>query len=112
MPGPGGHGLHGLAAAVLRGYSEVVHKERLAAAEERGGRVFKLRRLDRPVIDRPTRATDRGDAVHFQTVRCPFEEGDPVCEGGMIKTQSHIQVAVRDRACIASRIYPVSRREG
>ena len=73
-----------------------------------GGREFKLRRLDRLVVDRLTTATDGPDGVHFQTVRCPFEEGDPVYDGGMIKTQSHIQIAVRDRDCIPGRVYQVN----
>ena len=77
-----------------------------------GGREFKLRKLDRLVIDRLTRATDRADGVHYQTVRCPFEEGDPVYDGGMIKAQSHVQIAVRDKRCIASRIYRVGREGG
>ncbi len=77
-----------------------------------GGREFKLRKLDRLVIDRLTRATDRADGVHYQTVRCPFEEGDPVYGGAMIRAQSHVQIAVRDKRCIASRIYRVDREGG
>lgn len=71
------------------------------------GKDQKLRRLDRLVIDRLNEASDLPTGPYFQTVRCPFEEGDPVYPGGMIKTQSHIQIAVRDRNCIASRIYLV-----
>ena len=48
----------------------------------------------------------------FQTVRCPFEEGPPVYDGALIKTQSHVQIAVRDRACISSRVYPVGPQGG
>jgi hypothetical protein len=74
---------------------------------QNGGRDFKLRRLDRLVVDRLTNNADRGAGVFFQTVRCPFEEGPAVYPGGMIRSQSHVQVVVRDRACIGSPIYPV-----
>lgn len=38
--------------------------------------------------------------IDFQTVRCPFLEGDPAFPGSRIRRESHIQIAVRDRACI------------
>ncbi len=75
------------------------------------GKEFKLRRLDRVVIDRLTRATDKPNGAHYQTVRCPFEEGDPVYPGAMIRSQSHIQIAVRDNSCIVSRVFPVEAME-
>ena len=75
------------------------------------GREQKLRRLDRLVIDRLIDASaDRG--IVYQTVRCPFEEGEPVYSGGMIKEQSHVQIAVRDKTCLSSRIFLVDPREG
>jgi hypothetical protein len=46
--------------------------------------------------------------ISYQTVRCPFEEGEQVYHGGMIRDQSHIQIAVRDKSCISSRIYLVN----
>jgi hypothetical protein len=68
------------------------------------GNEQKLRRLDRLVIDNLIEAAAiRG--ISYQTVRCPFEEGSPVYPGGMIREQSHIQIAVRDKSCISSRIY-------
>jgi len=78
-----------------------------------GGRDFKLRRLDRVVIGHFTTTADRpGGYLHYQTVRCPFEEGEPVYEGAMIKTQSHIQIAVRDRRCLGPEVYPVGSEGG
>jgi hypothetical protein len=70
----------------------------------------KLRKLDKAVIDI---LTERADATGtaFQTVRCPFEEGDSVYPGGMIKEQSHIQIVVRDPACISSPIFLVDPME-
>ena len=35
-------------------------------------------------------------AFGYQTVRCPFEEGDDAFPGSMLKTQTHIQISVRD----------------
>ena len=84
-----------------------LYKDRGWPLPKNEGRELKLRRLDRLVIDRLTRATDGENSVHFQTVRCPFEEGNPVYPGGMIRSQSHIQIAVRDKACIASRVFLV-----
>jgi len=36
----------------------------------------------------------------FQTVRAAVWEGPDIYEGAMIREQSHIQIAVRDRSCI------------
>jgi hypothetical protein len=40
------------------------------------------------------------DTPRYQTVRCAFEEGDDTFPGSMLKTETHIQVAVRDPSCI------------
>jgi len=40
------------------------------------------------------------DGIHFQTVRCPFLEGEPAYPGSGIYRESHIQIAVRDKRCI------------
>jgi hypothetical protein len=36
----------------------------------------------------------------FDTVRCGFVEGPPAYEGSRIQCQSHVQIAVRNPACI------------
>lgn len=38
--------------------------------------------------------------VRFQTVRGAFEEGRPLFPGSAIRSESHIQIAVRDVQCI------------
>lgn len=43
----------------------------------------------------------------YQTVRCAFVEGVPVYNGMEIMTESHIQVAVRDPACILGVFRPL-----
>jgi hypothetical protein len=40
------------------------------------------------------------DGIAFQTVRCPFLEGRPAFPSSGIRRESHIQLAVRDRAAI------------
>jgi hypothetical protein len=40
------------------------------------------------------------EAKRFQTVRCPFLEGSPACPGSRILRESHVQLVVRDRACM------------
>jgi len=39
-------------------------------------------------------------AVRYQTVRCAFAEGPPSYDGSMIYRETHVQVAVRDKACV------------
>ena len=36
----------------------------------------------------------------YDTVRCGFTEGPPAYEGGGIQCQTHVQIAVRNPACI------------
>ena len=70
------------------------------------GRDWNRRELDCLIVDRFMDATDNeliGDgetAFGYQTVRCPFEEGDEAFPGSMLKTQTHIQISVRDPTCI------------
>jgi len=101
-------------ALLRRAYEDTVRVYESSGARlpRNGGREFKLRKLDRLVVDRLTEITDPPGGVYYQTVRCPFEEGDPAYEGAMIKAQSHVQVAVRDKACIASRIFLVGSEGG
>ena len=43
------------------------------------------------------------EGILFQTVRGVFEEGRPLFPGSAIRTQSHIQIAVRDVRCLRIR---------
>lgn len=60
---------------------------------------FKLRRLDRTVLNWYLRVSDRG-GERYDTVRCGFPEGIPVYPGSGILTQTHIQLTVRNPGCI------------
>jgi hypothetical protein len=65
------------------------------------GRDWKRRRLDCLVLDRLMEA----EAGQFQTVRCPFEEGEEAFPGSMLRTQTHIKLAVREVRCFVSDVY-------
>jgi hypothetical protein len=72
-----------------------------------------LRRLDCLVINElvaalaaPVADDPKAEAVRIQTVRGAFEEGDEAFPGSMLRTQTHIQVAVRDAACILGVFLP------
>ncbi len=59
----------------------------------------KARRLDCAVLNWYfTWLAERGET--FDTVRCGFVEGEPAFEGSGIFRQSHIQLAVRNPACL------------
>ncbi|WP_425617292.1 hypothetical protein NA78x_000966 [Anatilimnocola sp. NA78] len=58
-----------------------------------------LRDLDRLVIDRFVAKMESVDGlaiIKFDTVCAPFEEGDPIFPGSLIRDQSHVQIAVRN----------------
>jgi hypothetical protein len=60
----------------------------------------KRRELDQLVINELVAQADAQIGA-FQSVRCPFLEGEPAFPGSAILRESHIQIAVRDRDCIA-----------
>jgi len=74
-----------------------------------GDKDKKARRLDCLVLNHRMAILDRG-GLEYQTVRCPFEEGEAAFPGGNIKVQSHVQIAVRDLACLVPRVYMIPRR--
>lgn len=45
----------------------------------------------------------------YDTVRCGFVEGPPAYEGSGIHLQSHVQIAVRNQACILGVFHPTLR---
>jgi hypothetical protein len=56
--------------------------------------------LDCLVINRIIALGDHAPGRAFQTVRCPFLEGEPAFPGSGILRESHIQVSVIDTSCI------------
>ena len=68
-----------------------------------------LRHLDCAVINYALASMDRrslGGGPFFQTVRGVFVEGPPAFPGAGIHIKSHVQVAVRDPACILGYFLP------
>ncbi|PWU17914.1 MAG: hypothetical protein C5B50_10330 [Verrucomicrobia bacterium] len=65
----------------------------------RGDRVLRFR--DCAVIDFTLEGLARTQGIVYQTVRGVFVEGRPAFPGSKIALKSHIQIAVRDPACLA-----------
>jgi len=79
-------------------------KNRDAAASRRGDKL--LRFLDCAVIDYTVSRLAETERISYQTVRGVFLEGGPAFPGSQIALKSHIQIAVRDRKCLAEFFRP------
>jgi hypothetical protein len=79
-------------------------QNRDVAKSRRGDRV--LRFLDCALIDYAVSSVAAVERIQFQTVRGVFLEGEPAFPGSKIALKSHIQIAVRDLACIVSLFQP------
>ena len=73
------------------------------------GRDRKARRLDCLVLNHLMTILDSGGGVQYQTIRCPFEEGEAAFPDGNIRVQSHVQIAVRDLSCLSPKVHRVRR---
>lgn len=65
----------------------------------------KLRRLDCSVLNYYLES-QRGRGIAFDSVRCGFAEGDRAFPGSGIFRETHIQIAVRNPACIVGVFRP------
>lgn len=72
---------------------------------------LKLRNLDCAVINAYLIAVEN-DGERFDTVRCGFIEGEPIYPGAMIHQETHIQIAVRNPACILGVFRPLYKLDG
>ncbi len=72
----------------------------------------KHRDLDCLVINTLARRAETEEGIRYQTVRCPFLEGDPAFPGSGILRESHVQIAVRDKHCILGVFRPTFPAEG
>ncbi|MDR0381745.1 MAG: hypothetical protein LBH86_07130 [Oscillospiraceae bacterium] len=61
-----------------------------------------FRRLDCAVIEHMHAYRDKQGFPPFDSLRGAFEEGEPVFPGSFLRTLTHIQLCVRNRACILS----------
>jgi hypothetical protein len=73
-------------------------QNRNAPGAWRGDKV--LRFLDCAVIDYTVKRVADREGIEYQTVRGVFLEGKPAFPGSKIALKSHIQIAVRNPACI------------
>jgi hypothetical protein len=69
------------------------HRRRGKALPKNRG---KRRDLDCLVINTLVAQAEEEEGVRFQTVRCPFLEGELAFPGSGIYRESHVQIAVRD----------------
>jgi len=54
-----------------------------------------------------TKAPDGTRRAPYDTVRSPFQEGTPLYTGAGFQTKNHIQIAVRNLACIKGYFRPI-----
>jgi hypothetical protein len=89
----------GYTALLAEGFERVqkMHRRRGKPLPKNRG---KRRDLDCLVINNLMVWTEKQHGVRFQTVRCPFLEGEPAFPGSGIYRESHVQIAVRDYMCI------------
>ncbi|MBN9430123.1 MAG: hypothetical protein J0H09_26830 [Burkholderiales bacterium] len=75
-----------------------------------GGSDRLLRRLDRAVIEVMHVAREEQGLPAYDSVRSAFEEGEEFYPGSAFRKKSHIQIAVRNPACIKGFFLPIRRR--
>jgi hypothetical protein len=80
-------------------------QNRDAAGSRRGNKVLRYR--DCAVIDYTLRSLAQAEGITYQTVRGVFLEGKPAFPGSKIALKSHIQIAVKDPACIVGIFGPI-----
>jgi hypothetical protein len=86
-------------ARAYRQYRSIVARDGTALPRNAGTTPDKkLRRLDCSILNYYLSSVDNVGV--FDTVRCGFIEGERAFPGSGIYRQSHIQIAVRDPACI------------
>lgn len=73
-------------------------ENRDAPGSRRGDRVLRFR--DRAVVDYTVSRVAEAEGIRYQTIRGVFLEGEPAFPGSKIALKSHIQIAVRDPACL------------
>lgn len=67
---------------------------------------FLLRRADCAVVNWTISRFEKAAGFQIQSVRGVFQEGNAVFPGSGIKRRSHIQIAIRDTACIVDYFLP------
>lgn len=73
----------------------------------RGERTRVLRELDCAVINAVHKTRERERHAAFDTVRAAFFEGRPLYKGAGFHDKNHIQICVRNLACIKGYFRPI-----
>jgi len=81
-------------------------ENRDAPTSRRGDKVLRFR--DCAIIDYAVTRVAEDEGIRYQTARGVFLEGKPAFPGSKIALKSHIQIAVRDRACILEFFRPAA----
>ncbi|RAJ04058.1 hypothetical protein LX64_02935 [Chitinophaga skermanii] len=66
-----------------------------------------LRYLDCTIIESMHKIVE-GNRLAFDTMRCTFTEGAPLFEGSAFREKTHVQVCIRNPACIKGMFIPKS----
>lgn len=66
------------------------------------------RRLDCAVLNTLHTLRERDGHAAFDSVRGPFLEGEPIYEGAGFRSHTHIQICVRNLACIKGYFRPIA----
>ena len=84
-----------------------VHADRRKPLPENRGKTPDklLRRRDCAVLNYYLSRLEEGGVI-YDTARCGFVEGPPAFEGSGIRHQSHVQIAVRNPACVVGVFRP------
>jgi hypothetical protein len=81
-------------------YLEIVHEVLGKPLPQNTGRELGARFLDKAVIESVHGLRKRRRLPKYDSVRSSFVEGEKLYEGAGWRSKNHIQVAVRDVACI------------
>ena len=91
-------------------YKELHRQNGKPLPENRGKTPDKLlRHRDCAVLNFYLRWLAENGADSYDTVRCGFVEGPPAYEGSGIRHRSHVQIAVRNPACVVGVFRPTMR---
>jgi len=94
---------------ILRnGHVGLVRTLKVAKAEKQLPRNIgdNQRYLDCAVVEYIHQQNKENNYLEFDTVRGAFQEGDPIYEGAYLTMKNHIQICVRNSACIRGYFLP------
>lgn len=94
-------------AGVMRTAHELYIKSTSTPAQNKGGKDILKRDLDCAVIETLHADIETKNLKSFDSVRCAFEEGDPIYDGSGFREENHIQLCVRNPDCIKGYFLPL-----